>query len=153
MAVHCDSHVRFDERAHTIGNLGVGVICRRLVATSRAPVTNIGCNSDNNAPRTAGDPGLIRLPTAPFSRPVFAGKAFAHNCHWRRTCRIPFIERAALKHRDFKRAEIIFAYSPVSGDDFSLYRSWRFAFGVNRSGGIGAGKRKITCDCCRFHTW
>ena len=117
-------------------------------ADDKSAIITWTSNNPGGTDEHFGDPGLDSLADRTFSRPVFAGKALAHDGYKRRTCRVPFIERAPLKHRDFERAEINFAYSPVSGDDFSLDRSECFAFRVNGREGIGAARRKITRHCC-----
>ena len=59
-----DAHVRLGHGTHALGNLAIRIVCGRLDVHIGAPVADIGGNSHDDAPRTAGNIGLSRLPTA-----------------------------------------------------------------------------------------
>ena len=115
-----DPHVRFDQGPYALGNLCIRIVRGWLDHHVGAPVTNVGCNSDDETRRTTGNIRLEPFADRVLPRPVFASKTLADDRHRGRTRRIPPIKAAPLEQRNSKRAEVSVAHSSIAGKDLSL---------------------------------
>src|ERR1700722_2392457 len=93
-AANRDSHVRLDQRPYTLGNLAIRIIGGRLGGNVGAPVADIGCDSNHDAPRAPGNSRLESFADRALAGPVFARETLTYDDHRRGTLSVPLIEGA-----------------------------------------------------------